>query len=181
MNVITYEKAYCLYAKATLRANISLALREIDEDTLKAMGKYEKRGYQFRRLVPVHIPYLFQETDVRWMGDAHVFSVKLLKVSRSSGLKDEPKDEPTSHGRIDPVATTSWTIATYPMDYHRVHFYHVNHEACIVPLVVAHQFIQCWLEDNIGENDYVKYGWQDGSTSSGKDRYVLPRYTDDFD
>ena len=71
--------------------------------------------------------------------------------------------------RLDPVAATSWTIATYPMDYHRIHFYHVNHEPCVVPIVVAHQYVQCWLEDNISENDYVKYGTQQGRRINGCD------------
>ncbi|KAI0757888.1 hypothetical protein BC629DRAFT_1265542, partial [Irpex lacteus] len=47
MNVITYNYAYCLYPKATLRASSSLLLKSSTEALWKAVRKYRSRGFEF--------------------------------------------------------------------------------------------------------------------------------------
>lgn len=48
MNVISYEKAYCFYPRATLHDKLSLICKEEDNPTLPGvMDKYEHRGYEF--------------------------------------------------------------------------------------------------------------------------------------
>lgn len=126
MNVITYNYAYCLYPKATLRASSSLLLKSSTEALWKAVRKYRSRGFEFKRLASADNQY-YDNGQVRCLLDAHTWAIPLPRINFDMEAVD----------RVDPVSLTTWSIATFPHDFHRVHYRVEDDEPGVFPLIVA--------------------------------------------
>ena len=159
MNVITYRNAYCLYPKATLRDKVNLILKKPNELIRSALRKYEGRGFTNRTIANSFTRFLFHEREVRWIRDGKSWVLKLPDIDFSTEALN----------RIDPVSTTTWSLATYPMDYHRIHFHIVDDEPSITPLIVAHHRLEQYVIEIISDNeDVIGEGDQD-RTATGSD------------
>ena len=84
MNVITFEKAYCLFPRATLDDRLSLVCTSRQDDTIEAVfQKYTTRGWNIIRSVD-DIEHVTQDPalDVnqrRWIDDRYTWSINRKK------------------------------------------------------------------------------------------------------
>ncbi len=131
MNVITYKEAYCLYPRATLCKSGSLVLKPGDEAVRKATSKYTERGFRTRRLVG-NTNRWYNEGEVRFVRDAHTWRFNLSDFGFEKKVVE----------RIDPVSVTTWSIATFAGDYHRVHFRLSIDEPSVFPIIAATGYLK---------------------------------------
>lgn len=160
MNVITYNQAYCLYAKATTRGMVNLLLKEPSRAILLALDKYEERGYVTRRLVVARARCLFYEQDIRWVGDGQCWRMPLPWAPFSVEART----------RVDPISATSWSLATYPVDYHRTHFRVCTDEPSVFPLVVGSTNVQEFYQRAIRTHGETEAFHENERTVTGGDK-----------
>lgn len=115
MNVISWEKAYCLYPRATLEARCSLICNRKGCNMAIAMQKYEKRGWHFyeshdrdcRWGPSLRSCFHIQHKLLRWMGDPFCWTLELDTTQIPDRLYPGGNSSPLPH---DPVVTTSWKL-----------------------------------------------------------------------
>lgn len=115
MNIISFEKAYCLYPRATLEGRRSLICDHEGPNVNVAVQKYERRGWQMvmsddldwsSDLKPnFHIDY----GTFRWMGDSFCWTLNLDVTQIPDRLRPDDDSTPLPH---DPVAATSWSLTS---------------------------------------------------------------------
>ena len=112
MNVITFEKAYCLFPRATLDERLSLVCTSRQDDTIEAVfQKYATRGWNIIRSVD-DIEHVTQDPalDVnqrRWIDDRYTWSINLPLPPFFKGSLASLNQRTKALGR-DPASVTSW-------------------------------------------------------------------------
>lgn len=99
MNVISFNTAYCLYARATLERRLTLVTRPRGYRINAALAKYEARGWTILRRVDAELDVRCFPTVGRSVSDTHTWVLPL----DTTGIRQ------VSH--IDPVAATSWHLS----------------------------------------------------------------------
>ncbi len=129
MNVITYNKAYCLYPRATLLDSTGIILKSVNEAVRAAVDKYRRRGFTLVRVIGRgdQSSITYHKDKVRVIRDGHTWTIDLPRINFDMEAVN----------RADPVSVTTWSMATFPGDFHRIHFRLVDDEPSVAPLVVA--------------------------------------------
>ena len=112
MNVISFDRAYCLFPRATLDERLSLVCTSRQDDVIEAVyQKYAARGWSMiwsvddiERVTPD--PAL-RVNQCRWINDGNAWSIDLLLPP---GFRESlrPLNERTKALGRDPVSITSW-------------------------------------------------------------------------
>lgn len=116
MNVISLEKAYSLYPKATFEERCSLICASDGPKQEPAMEKYEQRGWKMIRDAPsddLQSDFHFLCDSFRWMGDHHCWTIQLDVTGISDRLRPNAASPRLLH---DPVAASSWMLDHNPDD-----------------------------------------------------------------
>lgn len=109
INVIAFNKAYCLYPRATLEERVSLICTTRDDDVIENVyDRYRKRGWFIIRTVDeasslTSDPSLTKDVT-RWIDDGFSWSIPLYPPTY---LNRFPQTNPCSY---DPVSVTSWKL-----------------------------------------------------------------------
>lgn len=115
MNVISYEKAYCLFPLATLEGRVSLlsySSHGRSERRARGAAKYTARGFRLVDFLS-HTELAFPHEAVpfsfgpRWVGDSDTWVIPL----DMHGILPPPPANPYSTARThDPVALCSFSV-----------------------------------------------------------------------
>ncbi|CAL1699941.1 unnamed protein product [Somion occarium] len=146
MNVISFDRAYCLYPLATLEQRRSLVCTSRnDEVAQRVFEKYSERGWKIVKSFYVPPAYYCIEDPAfslgpRWIDDGYTWSIP-LKHSFDQCIT--PVNPPSTPLTRDPVSASSWDIKRASdgmgadMVFSPVHvpqlFYHyiLNDTACL--------------------------------------------------
>lgn len=114
MNVITAEKAYCLYPSATLEHRLSLICTQGNESVTigRACERYRERGWRMvTSLCPSDEEFFQAGYDIpRWINDSLSFTIPLSYPSnRPLARRFRVYSVPLT---CDPIAITTWTLVT---------------------------------------------------------------------
>ena len=115
MNVIAYDRAYCLYPRATFEARLSLYLKTVEPRDVQVIEKYRARGWDFVHDWPTLNPSTTMPYDPtivpmqpRWIGDKHTWSIPLALTGVTLPA---PYSTVSPALETDPCFCTSWAIA----------------------------------------------------------------------
>lgn len=117
MNVISFEKAYSLYPKATFEERSSLVCATSDGPRQEpAMKKYEQRGWKMvvcgqDEEIQSHFHCDEELEKYRWMGDAHCWTIHLDIANIHDRLHPNDDSPRLLH---DPVVAASWLLGYIP-------------------------------------------------------------------
>lgn len=135
MNVISWDRAYCLYPRATFMHRTSLIFKKEMMHETAVLTKYTDRGYTFITKTPVQPPhpqcqhcshctegYHIQTSlaaafpsDQRWIADTHSWVIRL-----STEGVIQPDDPSTSSNLSqDPCYVTTWQMIQKRRGYWR--------------------------------------------------------------
>ncbi len=114
MNIITYEKAYCLFPRATLEEHVSLLSSSCKGHSIRreqSINKYTKRGYQMmERIRGGTVDLLSNRTfplGWRWIDDSLSWTIQ-LDTDRAIPLNTlNPLSHVLAH---DPSAICNWEM-----------------------------------------------------------------------
>ena len=112
MNVITFEKAYCLFPRATLDERFSLVCTTREDEVMEAIyRKYTARGWNFIRSID-DVPDLTSDPALRvnrcrWISDRFTWVMNLPLPPRFRESLGPLNGRTKALGR-DPVSVTSW-------------------------------------------------------------------------
>ncbi|KAI0323629.1 hypothetical protein GY45DRAFT_1264285, partial [Cubamyces sp. BRFM 1775] len=118
MNAISYEKAYCLYPRATLEDRCSLlswSSQGRAKRRAEGIQKYSARGFRMLTLPDwdVHTPNRSFPSITRWFGDCHAWTISLSL----NGITPPPPYNVYTTPRLhDPAALTSFLMRWDPVD-----------------------------------------------------------------
>lgn len=135
MNVITFNRAYCLYPRATLEERLSLVCTDRRGDELEVVfDKYRERGWSMlSSCTGWTIEPSF--TDIpRWIDDGHTWSIP-LQYDFSQPIT--PVNPHSASITRDPISITSWTLI--PERRGRggtMRFYHVKSSQLFYPYIM---------------------------------------------
>ena len=113
MNVIAWDRAYCLYPRATFEARLALYCQTVDERDLIVIDKYRARGWDIVHEWPALHPATARPLPIsliplapRWIGDRHAWSLplSLTGITLPSAIGRSPPRT------ADPVLCSSWTV-----------------------------------------------------------------------
>ena len=113
MNIISYEKAYCLYPRATLHEHTSLVCESSTSRTRhrpEALQKYESRGFRLLEYIEPDETGMDPCFSVfhRYMGDSLCWTLPLNMEGVTPGFTIPTTNITLSH---DPCSVTSWVLA----------------------------------------------------------------------
>lgn len=136
MNVITWDKAYCLYPRDTIGYGRTLFLQENNPAVQNEVEKYRRRGMKDYWIVDSD---KFHIRHVRWIEDPRTWVYTLEDLNLGISYP----------ANIDPIRTTTWSISSVPEEHHRIHFHTVQHDGdnTIFPLVIATDFFKTYVKD----------------------------------
>ena len=115
MNFITYERAYCLYPRATLETRLSLVCTDRNDEVIaRVFDRYTARGWTILYALGPTIPTSAQNDPAfssrsRWVDDGQSWSIPL------SAIPEQDPQLPTAHlGEPalsrDPSSVTNWRL-----------------------------------------------------------------------
>lgn len=111
MNVIAFDRAYCMYPKATLETREALITRPHGFQVEKAIQKYSDRGWKMVRRFPItqyNIAVSAFGCGARYIEDEHSWSIPLnMEVGITFPQSINQSSLPLTR---DPVACTTWTL-----------------------------------------------------------------------
>ncbi len=139
LNLITFEKAYCLYPQATLTRGFNLALKPEDPILRAALRKYHDRGWVTLRLLSDTSGRMFQYDRVRWIEDRHSLVVPLAK----------PEDICAWPSYVSPLSVTTWSISMIPCEHHYINLEVFRKEPAIYPVFGAARAVVTPLLRNV--------------------------------
>ena len=137
-------------------------MKDGDEKVLGAMQKYEHRGFHNIQFISPRSQTdidKFHEHEVRWIGDSWSWKIQLPKLHWPAIIRN----------RIDPVFMTSCSISSFPMDYNRLHFRVFEDDPNLYPLVIAHRWLDIYLEDILIDEESFMLANQDVQSMTGDD------------
>ncbi len=110
MNLITYDRVYSLYPKATFEERRGLivtqsSFRGSDESNQYGLQKYRDRGWTLSSVTENHVPKSDLRPGLRWVGDGRCLSLRLAPIE-GDGLF-ETTEAPSS---IPTLQYSSWTV-----------------------------------------------------------------------
>ncbi|KAI0715519.1 hypothetical protein C8T65DRAFT_644040 [Cerioporus squamosus] len=116
MNVVSFEKAYCLFPRATLEARLSLlssscAGRSMRRQT--SVAKYVARGFTITERIPpqdLRLPYLFP-LGWRWIDDSTSWVIPL----NINGVTPPPPISSITPRLHNPVVVCNWEMQYKPL------------------------------------------------------------------
>lgn len=119
MNIISYEKAYCLFPSATLEQRLSLlsqSSRGRSEARSESVEKYAERGYRILTFLPLAdlVPPRKRPTFAlgpRWLGDSDTWVIPL----DTQDILPPPPANPYSIARTNDPAALSSFVARYDL------------------------------------------------------------------
>lgn len=135
MNVITFNRAYCLYPRATLEDRLSLVCTGRD-DMEEIYNKYRERGWY---IIPFYDQAQIWTSDptftdmARWIDDGHSWSIPL---PYSFPQPIAPVNPHSASLTRDPVSVTSWALMPDRRNRGYMHFYHVKSPQLFYPYVM---------------------------------------------
>ena len=116
MNVIAFDRAYCLYPRATLDDRLSLVTSDRSDEIIENVyQRYTQRGWRFI-LNADEIPHITKDRCLnsrcaRWIDDGGSWSIALpLPLGFHSLLP--PLNRRTPSFSRDPVSATGWKLTT---------------------------------------------------------------------
>ena len=114
MNVITFDRACCLYPRATLEDRLSLVTTDRSDEVIEGVyQRYTERGWQFIRNAD-QIPHITEDQMInshfaRWIDDGGSWSIALpLPSDFHSSLP--PLNHQTASFSRDPASLTGWKL-----------------------------------------------------------------------
>ncbi|KAK7680745.1 hypothetical protein QCA50_016053 [Cerrena zonata] len=111
MNIITFNRAYCLYPRTTLEDRISLICTDRDDAVIQHVyERYRRRGWTlvtFADDIPLLAHDSFQVDTRRWIGGGHVWSIHLPCTFLPIITPVTPCSIPLT---CDPISTSRWTL-----------------------------------------------------------------------
>lgn len=109
MNAISYEKAYCLFPRATLEQRRSvLSFDGPPSDRIEqCVQKYQQRGWIFCDYRDLSHSDPAFHTGERWINDKLSWVIPLNTTDIPPALPANPSSAPLSH---DPVNICSWRV-----------------------------------------------------------------------
>ncbi|RPD52704.1 hypothetical protein L226DRAFT_474018, partial [Lentinus tigrinus ALCF2SS1-7] len=110
MNVITYNKAYCLFARATLEAHRSLlssSTHGIYRDRGQTLSKYTQRGFDFAFSIAHGDATPMFPLGWRWLDDMHTWVLPLDTTGIDSPRAPNALSMPLTH---DPSVVCNWNM-----------------------------------------------------------------------
>lgn len=119
MNVISFEKAYCLFPRATLEDRRSIVtLRYNPEPGVlqNCIEKYEERGWSFENFRDVYQQDPAFYLGDRWINDSMSWVIPLDTTELQHPPPANPYSAPLLH---DPAAVCNWRISN-PRSYHSI-------------------------------------------------------------
>lgn len=128
MNVISYEKAYCLFPRATLEERRSLVVATDGPGQLPALLKYEERGWEMvvsvssRERTGRNPSFPFGK---RFIDDRYTWTIALDLSGLSLSRRITPLSPVLTQ---DPVSATSWTFRYLPDDGGEMEFGSISDE-----------------------------------------------------
>ena len=128
MNVITFNRAYCLYPLATLEQGISLACTRRRSDLESVFNKYHERGWETIRKTKVvqelGLDQSFIMNIPRWLDDEDSWSIPL---EYNFPQPISPVNPHSAALTRDPISATSWVLTrSRKRDVGHMRFDHVN-------------------------------------------------------
>lgn len=136
MNFVTFEKAYCLYPKATLDRFFNLILKPETPTLYTAIRKYARRGWVPFRLLSETLGVVFRDRDIRWVEDKHSLVVPLPKLP----------DVNVWPPYYSPLSITTWSVSLLPFVHHRVNLLVLYKDPAIYPLAAAANIVSIKLD-----------------------------------
>ncbi|TCD68637.1 hypothetical protein EIP91_010292 [Steccherinum ochraceum] len=116
MNIVSFEKAYSLYPRASIVNHRSLVTcMEPSEGQPAALKKYSDRGFRIETIVGSYDPD-FPLGD-RYIGDCNCWTLNLDMSGVQTSFAVNEVSTPLTH---DPVSATSWSLEVSPGDPHRL-------------------------------------------------------------
>lgn len=148
MNIITYEKAYCLFPYATLEERRALIVATDGPGQGPAMEKYRERGWEMllslssreRNSRDPSIPFGF-----RFLGDRHTWTLPLDLNGVALPRAINSGSSALSH---DPAIATSWVFKYVPDDGGDVDFKSVEDDRLLYTHLVHDNSIS-WLASKL--------------------------------
>lgn len=162
MNFITFEKAYCLYPRATLNRFFNLILKPETPTLYRALRKYQNRGWIHFRLLSPTARSIFLDDRVRWVEGNGSLVVPL----------PAPVDVRHWPPYTSPLSVTTWSISLRAGEHYRLVSDLIRKEPAIYPLFGATGLVNTRLDAICTEL------WDTGNfvaghrTITGGDRYV---------
>ena len=112
MNFITYERAYCLYPRATLETRLSLVCTDRNDEVIaRVFDRYTARGWTILYALGPTIPTSAQNDPAfssrsRWVDDGQSWSIPL------SAIPERDLQLPTAEPALssDPSSAASWRL-----------------------------------------------------------------------
>ncbi|KAI0715462.1 hypothetical protein C8T65DRAFT_144725 [Cerioporus squamosus] len=124
MNVISFEKAYCLFPRATLEARLSLLSSSCAGRSVRrqaSVAKYVARGFTITERIPpqdLRLPYLFP-LGWRWIDDSTSWVIPL----NTDGVTPPPPiNHVTPRLLHDPVVVCNWEMRYTPLRGASMHY-----------------------------------------------------------
>lgn len=113
MNIISFEKAYCLFPHATLEEHRSILVscspsRPYSAQLRTCMRKYEARGWTFSEYTDVYQHDPAFHLGERWISDNMSWVIPLDKTNITLPPPPNPYSSPLQH---DPVAVCNWHVS----------------------------------------------------------------------
>ena len=123
MNIITFDKAYCLYPRATLEERISLVCTDRQDEVIERVyERYSRRGWSIIRTLgelasKTADPALGKTT--RWVNDGFSWTISLPPLMEQHSVAINSRTTGLSR---DPTLVSSWVIRGEPNVHGWMHF-----------------------------------------------------------
>lgn len=152
MNVIAWDRAYCLYARGTLVDRCTVYTRSSIYQDEGVIWKYETRGWQFLSEDDSSRDRSWLPLVPRWIGDGHSWTIKL---STKGMMSPSPINGHSLALSRDPCAGTTWNMCIVPDE----RFYTQKHFEMSFRILEGntfeHMYVSCYIDP--GEKvDYLK-------------------------
>ena len=111
MNIITFNRAYCLYPRATLEERLSLVCTDRNDDVIERVyERYRKRGWTVLRTLGevasrTRDPAL--GSVVRWVEDGFTWTISLPFQPQQEHVTTNPHADVLTR---DPISVSSWRM-----------------------------------------------------------------------
>lgn len=111
MNIIAFNKAYCLYPRATLQERLSLVCTFRDDADVECVyTRYNNRGWGIIRSYRMAPGFTLDPSfsyGARWIDDGFSWSIPLSYHFKHEVISINSQTPPLVH---DPVSITSWIL-----------------------------------------------------------------------
>lgn len=144
MNLITYDKAYCLYPRATLEERLSLITTDRKGDKIEGVyDRYRQRGWtihkNLKKMTSTTSDPAFR-VRWRWVQDGLTWSIALPFQPKKQATPINMQTEALSS---DPISITTWAIDAWNLDTQQacMRFRTFSHPQLFYSYVMEHDYV----------------------------------------